>query len=195
MIADPDRYEPRAGDTVLDFARHYGTSFLPARVYRPQDKPKVEVAVQVVERWIMARLRHRQFESVQSVDDAIRPLLKSLNERPFQKLPGCRASAFTELDAPALQPLPVQPYELARFKAVTVGILCGQAISVALALMSCFRRRSSQSEDHRNLVTVSAGNAAGRIPFGAAAPHRMAAVAPRHAPSSPGRSVRKCWWC
>jgi transposase len=57
MIADPDRYEPRAGDTVLDFARHYGTSFLPARVYCPRDKPKVEVAVQVVERWIMARLR------------------------------------------------------------------------------------------------------------------------------------------
>lgn len=40
MIADPDRYEPRAGDTMLDFARHYGTSFLPARVYRPLDKTK-----------------------------------------------------------------------------------------------------------------------------------------------------------
>ncbi|MBO7753833.1 hypothetical protein J6360_23545 [Burkholderia pseudomallei] len=39
-IADPDRYEPRAGDTMLDFARHYGTSFLPARVYRPLDKTK-----------------------------------------------------------------------------------------------------------------------------------------------------------
>lgn len=80
MIADPDRYEPRAGDTVLDFARHYGTSFLPARVYRPPDKPKVEVAVQVVERWIMARLRQfngfprspgaamNQFSLVQAVD-------------------------------------------------------------------------------------------------------------------------------
>ncbi|MGF6653013.1 transposase [Paraburkholderia youngii] len=85
MIADPDRYEPRAGDTVLDFARHYGTSFLPARVYRPQDKPKVEVAVQVVERWIMARLRHHRFDSVHSVNEAICPLLKNLNERPFQK--------------------------------------------------------------------------------------------------------------
>jgi transposase len=119
MIADPDRYEPRAGDTVLDFARHYGTSFLPAPVYRPQDKPKVEVAVQVVERWIMARLRHHRFASVQSVDDAIRPLLENLNERPFQKLPGCRASAFAELETPALQPLPAQPYKLARFKTVT----------------------------------------------------------------------------
>jgi transposase len=38
MIAEPDRYEPRAGDTVLDFAAHYGTSVLPARPRKPQDK-------------------------------------------------------------------------------------------------------------------------------------------------------------
>lgn len=62
LIADPDRYEPRASATVLDFAAHYGTSVLPARPLKPQDKPKVESAVQVVERWILARLRHRQFE-------------------------------------------------------------------------------------------------------------------------------------
>ena len=58
MIADANRYEPRSNDTVLDFARHYGTSILPARPYHPQDKAKVESAVQIVERWIMARLRH-----------------------------------------------------------------------------------------------------------------------------------------
>ena len=58
MIADANRYEPRSNDTVLDFARHYGTSTLPARPYHPQDKAKVESAVQIVERWIMARLRH-----------------------------------------------------------------------------------------------------------------------------------------
>ena len=38
MIADPNRYQPRANDTVLDFARHYGTSVLPARPSAPQDK-------------------------------------------------------------------------------------------------------------------------------------------------------------
>ena len=105
LIADPDRYEPRASDTVLDFARHYGASVLPARPLKPQDKSKVESAVQVVERWILARLRHREFDSVHEVDDAIAELLPALNERPFQKLPGCRASTFAELDAPALQPL------------------------------------------------------------------------------------------
>jgi transposase len=122
LIADSNRYEPRANDTVLDFARHYSTSFLPARPYRPRDKPKAESAVQIVERWIMARLRHQQFANVHEVNVAILPLLKRLNERPFQKLPGSRASAFAELDAPALQPLPAQRYEMAHFKSVTVHI-------------------------------------------------------------------------
>jgi transposase len=122
LISDANRYEPRANDTVLDFARHYGTSFLPARPYHPRDKPKVESAVQVVERWILARLRHQQFESVHAVNAAIMPLLKRLNERPFQKLPGSRASTFAAIDAPALLPLPVQRYEIAHFKKVTVHI-------------------------------------------------------------------------
>lgn len=58
MISDPDRYEPGTNETVADFARHYSTSVLPARPYHPQDKGKVESAVQVVERWIMMRLRN-----------------------------------------------------------------------------------------------------------------------------------------
>ncbi|MGF6439415.1 hypothetical protein QF002_000224 [Paraburkholderia youngii] len=122
LIANADRYEPRANDTVLDFARHYGTSVLPARARRPQDKAKVEVAVQVVERWIMARLRHQRFETVYAVDRAIAELLPTLNDRPFQKLPGSRASAFAALDAPALRPLPAIPYKIAQFRTVKVHI-------------------------------------------------------------------------
>ena len=122
LISDANRYEPRSNDTVLDFARHYGTSILPVRPYHPQDKAKVESAVQVVERWIMARLRHQQFASVDEVNEAIAPLLKQLNERPFQKLPGSSASTFAALDAPALLPLPLQRYELAHFKTVKAHI-------------------------------------------------------------------------
>ena len=122
LIANPDRYEPRANETVHDFARHYGTSVLPARPYHPQDKGKVESAVQVVERWILMRLRHQQFQSVDDVNEAIGPLLVQLNAKPFQKLPGCRASAFAELDAPALQPLPLQAWELAVYKTMRVHI-------------------------------------------------------------------------
>ena len=122
MIADPNRYEPRANESVLDFARHYGTSVLPARPYHPQDKAKVESAVQVVERWVMARLRHQRLATVHEVNLAIQPLLEQLNHRPFQKLPGSRASTFAALDAPALLPLPAQRYEMADFKTVRVDI-------------------------------------------------------------------------
>jgi len=122
MIADANRYEPRSNDTVLDFARHYGTSILPARPRHPQDKAKAESAVQIVERWIMARLRHQQFDSVHEVNQAMAPLLTRLNEKLFQKLPGSRASTFAEIDAPALLPLPLQRYEMAHFKTVKVHI-------------------------------------------------------------------------
>ena len=122
LIFDANRYEPRCNDTVLDFARHYCTSILPARPYSPQDKAKAESAVQVVERWIMARLRHQEFNSIQEVNDAICPLLKQLNDSPFQKLPGSRASTFLLFDVPALLPLPLQPYEIATFKTVKVNI-------------------------------------------------------------------------
>ena len=94
LISQPDRYEPQAHATVLDFARHYGTSVLPARPRSPRDKATVESAVQVVTRWILARLRHQRFASVYELDGAIAALLPALNERAFQKLPGSRASVF-----------------------------------------------------------------------------------------------------
>jgi transposase len=122
VIASPDRYEPRANDTVLDFSRHYGTSVLAARPRTPRDKASAESSVQVVTRWILMRLRHHRFDTVAQVDAAIGALLPALNDRPFQKMPGSRASVFTELDAPALMPLPAVRYELARFKTVKVHI-------------------------------------------------------------------------
>lgn len=141
MITNPDRYEPRPNATSEDFARHYGTSILPARPYHPQDKGKVESAVQVVERWILMRLRHQKLRSIDDVNDAIEPLLTQLNQKPFQKLPGSRASCFAEIDAPALQPLPAQVWEFAVFKTVRVHIdqhveFEGHRYSVPQALVS-----------------------------------------------------------
>ncbi|MDQ0038503.1 transposase [Variovorax boronicumulans] len=78
--------------------------------------------MQVVERWILMRLRHQRFVAVDDVNEAIEPLLARLNGKPLQKLPGSRASAFADLDAPALQALPLQPWEWAAFKSVRVHI-------------------------------------------------------------------------
>ena len=122
VIAQASRFEPRATDTVLDFACHYGCSVLPARAYHPQDKAKVESTVQIVERWILARLRHQAFHSVAEVNAAMAPWLEYLNNKPFQKLPGSRASVSAALDAPALMALPLAPFELAVFKTVKVHI-------------------------------------------------------------------------
>lgn len=69
-----------------------------ARARRPKDKAKVENGVLVVTRWVLARLRHQRFFSLNELNISLRILLVDLNERPFKKLPGCRASTFAEMD-------------------------------------------------------------------------------------------------
>ncbi|MBI3758818.1 MAG: IS21 family transposase [Deltaproteobacteria bacterium] len=116
------RYEPKINRSYQEMASHYGTVVIPARPYKPKDKAKVEVGVQVVERWILARLRNRQFFSLGELNQAIRGLLTDLNERAFKKLPGSRASAFYEIDRPALKPLPEKRYEYAEWTRARAGI-------------------------------------------------------------------------
>jgi transposase len=115
-------YEPNINPTYLDMANHYGTVVIPTRVRRPKDKAKVEVGVQIVERWILARLRDRQFFSLPQLNRAIADLLSELNRKPFQKLPGSRKSMFESIDRSALKPLPVQAYQYAEWKKATVNV-------------------------------------------------------------------------
>ena len=121
-VTKPHRYEPDTNPTYQDLAEHYSMAILPARVRRPRDKAKVEVGVQLVERWILAALRHRTFFSLAELNAAIEPLLKQLNNRPFNKLPGSRRSVFESLERPALKPLPAEPYVYAEWKKVRVHI-------------------------------------------------------------------------
>jgi len=116
------RYEPDLNPAYQDFAAHYGLAILPARVRSPRDKASVEVAVQIAERWIVARLRHQQFFSLADLNRAIRALLIELNERPFKKRAGNRRQAFETLDRPALRPLPALPYEFASWARAKVHL-------------------------------------------------------------------------
>ena len=115
-------YEPDLNPTYHELARHYGTAVLPARIRKPKDKAKVETAVQVVERWILAVLRHREFFSLNALNHEIKRLLKRLNEKPFQKLQGSRSEVFQSLEKPALQPLRAQRFEYAEWKKARVNI-------------------------------------------------------------------------
>jgi len=121
-VTKPCRYDPDLNPSYQDLAEHYGTAVIPARVRKPQDKAKVEVAVQIVERWILARLRNHTFFSLAEANAAISELLIDLNNRPFKKLPGSRREAFELLDQPVLNPLPTTPYEFAGWKKVRVSI-------------------------------------------------------------------------
>jgi transposase len=98
LISQRDRYEPQVNDTALDFFRHNEVSMLPARPYAPHDKAMAEPAVQVVERWIMARLRHEQLADTAAADAAVSGLLTILNGWRFQKIDAPRASLFASLD-------------------------------------------------------------------------------------------------
>ena len=104
-------YEPDVNPTYLDLARHYGTTLLPTRTAAPRDNAKVETSVQICERWILAPLP--TLVGLAEANREVFRLLEELNDRPFQKLPGCRRSRFEELDRPELSPLPSTPYTYA----------------------------------------------------------------------------------
>ncbi len=101
---------------------HYGIGVVPARPRKPRDKAKVEVGVQIAQRWIVAALRHRKFFSMTQLNQAIRELLVKLNHRPFRKREGCRQTAFEQIDQPALRPLPAERFDLSVWRKETVNI-------------------------------------------------------------------------
>jgi transposase len=115
-------HEPMVNRTYADMARHYGTAIVPARPYRPRDKAKVEVGVQIVGRWILARLRHRRFFSLAELNAAICALLDELNNRLMRGWGTSRRALFEQLDKPTLGSLPPLPYEYAEWKRCRVGL-------------------------------------------------------------------------
>ena len=170
LVGHADRYEPQLQRTTAEFAAHYGVAILPARPYKPQDKAKVEVGVQVVQRWIVARLRHRRFFSLMELNEAIAALIEPLNARPFRRLPGSRRDAFEVLDRPALRPLPATAFQFATWKRAKPNIdyhvefdghyysvpyaLAGQAVELRITASSieCFaagKRVAVHARSHR----------------------------------------------
>jgi transposase len=115
-------YEPGVNRTYAEMAAHYGTAIVPARPRRPRDKAKVEAGVLVATRWIIAKLRNRQFFSLTDLNAAIRDCVTTLNDRPSRHLGTSRRALFDELERLALKPLPAEPYVFAEWKECRVGI-------------------------------------------------------------------------
>jgi transposase len=115
------RYDPDVNITFAEFARHYGVAIVPARPGKPKDKPKVENAVLIVQRWILACLRNRVFYSLAELNKAIRELVDKLNDRLMQRIKKSRRELFLELDKPNALPLAAQPFEYREWSHPTVG--------------------------------------------------------------------------
>ena len=103
-VSNPDRYDPGLNRTYAEMASHYGTAILAARPRRPKDKAKVEVAVQIAQRWVLARLRNQRFFSRAELNAAIKTLVDELNARQMRGFGSSRAELFAELDKPKLTP-------------------------------------------------------------------------------------------
>lgn len=121
-VTTTHRYTPTLNAAYQQMAAYYQTTILPARPYHPKDKAKVEVAVQIVQRWILARLRHQTHFTLASLNQAILVLLKELNQRKSKHLPDSRQQLFERLDKPALQKLPAHPYVFVDIKSAKVHI-------------------------------------------------------------------------
>lgn len=121
-ISKACRYEPDINPSYHEMSVHYDTVISPTRVRKPRDKAKVEVGVQVVERWILAALRNQQFFSLGELNRAIAQLLVKLNSRPFKKLDGSRLSWFETMEKEALKPLPQSRYVFSEWKNSRVNI-------------------------------------------------------------------------
>jgi transposase len=115
-------YEPAVNRTYAEMAAHYNTAIVPARPYRARDKAKVEVAVQVATRFIIAKLRNRQFFSLSALNAAIAELVAQINNRMSRHLGASRRALFEELERSALKQLPAEPYIFAEWKECRVAL-------------------------------------------------------------------------
>lgn len=115
-------YEPEINRTYAQWAAHYNTAVIPARVRKPQDKAKVEGSVLIVQRWIIATLRNKTFFSLEAINASIHTLLENYNNKKMQVYGCSRRELFNEIEKEYLQPLPPYRFEISTWKKAKVNI-------------------------------------------------------------------------
>lgn len=99
-----------------EFSEHYDFSILPARPRKPKDKSLGEIGVQIVQRWVLARLRHQVFFSLEELNRALAHWMRLLNQRTTRTYPKSRQQRLETVDADALRPLPADRYAYSRWQ-------------------------------------------------------------------------------
>jgi transposase len=168
------RYEPELQRSYDELALHYGTAIVPARPASPRDKAKVEAAVLIAQRWILARLRHETFFSLAALNQRILELLDELNRRVMRHYRASRRELFEQLDRPALRPLPETRFEHAGWRFVRPNLdyhveLDGHYYSVPFTL------RHERLDLRHTATTVEVFHKGQRV-----ASHRRSSLRGRH---------------
>jgi transposase len=99
------RYDPLIQRTCAELGRHYATTIMPARPRSPR-KAKVEVGVQIAERWLLARIRNETFTSLGALNARLAELTGDLNGRTMRTYKASRRELFERLDNGASASLP-----------------------------------------------------------------------------------------
>ena len=121
-VTKATRYNPQINASYEDMAEHYNTIVIPARPYHPKDKSKVELAVKLVQRWILAKIRNEIFYSLEELNIRIRSLLEYYNDKKIKRLNKSRKELFLSIDKPALKALPKVRYEFKNIRLRRVNI-------------------------------------------------------------------------
>ena len=121
-VTKSDRYEPTLNQAFENFALHYSTTILPARVYKPKDKALVEGAVKIAYQRIYSVLDGKVFHTLESLNEAIKEIVELHNNTKLTGRPYSRRELFEEIERHTLQPLPVLPFVFKRQQQVTVSV-------------------------------------------------------------------------
>jgi transposase len=121
-VTKSDRYEPTLNQAFENFASHYSTTILPARVYKPKDKALVEGAVRIAYQRIYSVLDNKVFHTLEELNEAIKEIVEIHNNTKLTGRPYSRRELFEEIERHTLQPLPVLPFVFKRQQQVTVSV-------------------------------------------------------------------------
>jgi len=122
-VSEASYWDPVLNRSYHELARHYGVAIVPARVRKPRDKPTAENAVRLVERWVLAPLRHRQLFSLAEANAALAEKVAEFNNRPFAPpREGSRRSLFEAIERSKLKALPAEPFVVGQWLTARVNI-------------------------------------------------------------------------
>ncbi len=134
------RYDPDITPAYYHMLAHYRSACMPARVRHPKDKPHAENGVLIIQRWVLARLRHEKIYGLADLNARLRSLMDIANSKKFQRFPETRRELFDQLDKPALLTLPKERYIHRDYKKCRVSndyhiVLDGHYYSVPYTLI------------------------------------------------------------